>query len=179
MLLLPKRVGSVLSVNALKQDLQVAYNTVRSWLETFERLYITFTLSPFTKKLQRSIHKEKKLYLWDWSQIKDPGARFENFVASHLWKAVHIWRDLGMGNFDLQFLRDRDRREVDFCITRDQQPWLLLEAKLAEKQISESLSYFAERLGVPAIQLIQTTGLHRRTGRIQIVSADSWLARLP
>lgn len=179
MLLVPSRVGSVLSIHSLKEDLQVAYNTVRTWLDSLERLFIIFTLKPYSKRLGRSIHKERKLYLWDWSQIKDEGARFENLVASHLWKAVHIWRDLGMGDFELWFLRDRDRREVDFCITRDLNPWLLVETKLSETQISESLDYFSNRLNVPAVQLVQTKGVEKRVGPIPVVSADRWLLNLP
>lgn len=179
MLLLPSRIGAILSVNNLREDLQVAYNTVRSWLSTFERLFITFTLKPFSKRLSRVVHKERKLYLWDWSQIKDDGSRFENFVASHLWKAVQVWRDLGMGNFDLWFLRDRDRREVDFCITKDLEPWLLIETKLSETSVSESLDYFSNRLQTPAVQLVRTNGVEKKAGPTLIVSAARWLLKLP
>jgi hypothetical protein len=179
LLLLPQRVGSVLSINSLKEDLQVAYNTVVSWLNAFENLYLVFILKPFTAKISRAIHKEKKLYLWDWSQVKDPGARFENLIAGHLWKAVQIWKDLGKGNFELFFLRDRDRREVDFLITLDRKPFLLVEAKLTDTQPHEALDYFANRFQVPAFQLIQTKGVAKQIGRIRILSADRWLSVLP
>lgn len=179
MILLPQRVGSPLSTNSLKEDLQVAYNTVRSWLDTFERLFITFSIKPYVKKLNRSVHKEKKLYLWDWSQIKDDGARFENLVASHLWKAVSLWRDLGMGDFELWFLRDRNRREVDFCITKEMQPWLLIEAKLSETRASESLDYFSNFFNVPAVQLLKSSGVEKKSGGILVTSASKWLQRLP
>ncbi len=179
MLLLPSKIGSVLSINSLKEDLQVSFNTVKAWLEVLERLYIVFTLRPYSHKLHRSVHKERKLYLWDWSQVKDEGARFENFVASHLWKAVHVWRDIGMGNFDLLILRDRDRREVDFCVTKNHEPWLLVEAKLAEIFVSESLVYYANRFKVPAIQIVKTPNVDKMVGVIRVVSAERWLTKLP
>src|SRR3989338_1014966 len=179
LLLLPSRIGSLLSINSLKEDLQVAYNTVRQWLEVLERLYIIFTLKPYTTNISRSIHKEKKVYLWDWSQVTDEGARFENMVASHLFKAVSLWRDLGYGDFDLSFLRDRERREVDFCLTKDRRPWLLVEAKLAEVRPEDSLISFSERLQVPAVQLVQRPGVDKRVGNIRIASAASWLSTLP
>ncbi|MBI4211760.1 MAG: ATP-binding protein [Deltaproteobacteria bacterium] len=179
LLLLPSRVGSPLSINALKEDLQVAYNTVRQWLDVFENLYITFTLKPYTTKISRSIHKEKKMYLWDWSQIKDDGARFENLTASHLFKAVTLWRDLGYGDFDLTFIRDRDRREVDFCITKDQKPWLLIEAKLSEIRPDETLASFADRFDVPALQVVSRHGVSKQTGRVRVVSASSFFTLLP
>ena len=179
LLLLPSRVGSPLSINSLREDLQVAHNTVTAWLETFSRLYIVFMLRPYTAKLQRSIRKERKLYLWDWSQVKDDGARFENLVASHLWKAVQMWRDLGFGDFDLTFLRDRDRREVDFCITKDQHPWLLVEAKFSETQIADPLLYYSNRLQIPAVQIVHREGIDKQVGSIRLISADRWLPRLP
>lgn len=178
-MLLPGRVGSVLSVNSLKEDLQVSYNTVRNWLDAFQKLYISFQLRTFAARLQRSIHKEQKLYLWDWSQVQDEGNRFENLVAGHLLKAVHTWRDLGRGDFELWFLRDRDRREVDFCITKSLEPWLLVETKLAETNLSESLDAFSNRLRTPAIQVVAATGINRKAGAIPIVSADRWLPQLP
>ncbi len=179
LLLIPNRVASVLSINALREDLRVAYNTVVAWLETLERLYVIFSLKPFSTRVTRTVHKEKKIYLWDWSQIKDPGARFENFIASHLWKAVQFWQDLGYGEFGLFFLRDRDRREVDFCITRDHQPWLLVEAKLSDSAPAEPLDFYANKLNVPGIQLIAAPDHDRRTGRVRVVSADRWLLGLP
>lgn len=179
MLLLPARVGSVLSINGLKEDLQVAYNSVRSWLNSLERLYFIFMLQPYSRRINRSVHKEKKLYLWDWSQVKDEGDRFENFVASHLWKAVHLWRDLGVGNFELQFLRDRDRREVDFCILKDRLPWVLIEAKFSETRPHESLIYFSNLFRTPAVQLVAKKGVDQMREGVRVVSADRWLALLP
>lgn len=179
LLLLPKRIASCLSINSLREELQVAYNTVRLWLDALERFYILFRLSPYTAHLSRSVLKEKKVYLWDWSQIPDEGARFENLVASHLFKAVQTWRDIGWGNFQLYFLRDRARREVDFCLTLDDKPWLLVEAKLSETQMSESLDYFAKRFQVPAIQIVRRPHVEKVMGPIRLVSADQWLLKLP
>ena len=177
--LLPERAGSILSINSLKEDLQVAYNTVKSWIDTLEKLYILFQISPYTKKIHRSIQKGKKLYLWDWSQIQDEGSRFENMVASHLWKAVQIWKDLGFGNYQLFFLRDRYQREVDFCITKDQKPILILEAKLADTQVSEELYYYTQRFNVPGIQLVHKENVYKQRGLVTVTSAVPWLLNLP
>jgi len=179
MLLLPSRVGSPLSINSLREDLQISYNTVKNWLEAFQKLYISFHLKSYTGSLGRSIQKEQKLYLWDWSQISDPGARFENLVAGHLWKAVHLWRDNGYGDYELWFLRDRDRREVDFCITKDNKPFLLVEAKLSDTIPAEPLDYFSNRLKTRAVQIVATQGVEKKAGSIPVLSADKWLGRLP
>lgn len=181
-LLLPERVGSPLSVNSLREDLQVGHDTVSNWLDALETLYYAFRLAPHTARVVRAITKERKLYLWDWSQVPSPAARFENLVASHLHKAVHLWTDLGLGEFDLRYLRDKEKREVDFVITERRKPLVLIEAKLADTEPSESLLHFQERLGgIPAVQLVNAPNVERvsaRAGR-RVTSAASFLSALP
>lgn len=179
LLLLPERVGGILSINSLKEELRVAYNTVALWIGVLERLYIAYTIAPYTRSLARSIQKERKVYLWDWSQVTDKGARFENMVAGHLLKAVQYWRDLGHGDYALFFLRDRDKREVDFCITCNRKPVAIIEAKWADTRPADSLLYFADRLRVPAIQLVAESGICHQSGTVNVISADQWLAQLP
>ncbi|HLG18772.1 MAG TPA: AAA family ATPase [Bdellovibrionota bacterium] len=179
MLLLPTKVGAPLSMNSLSRDLEVGFNTVKGWIENFERLFIAFRVSPFTQKITRSLKKEKKLYLWDWSQVESESARFENMVASHLWKAVTCWRSQGYGDFELRYLRDRDRREVDFCVIKDRRPWLLVEAKASDEQPSEPLYYFSNKLATPAVQVLHKKNVFRRNGPVTTISADVWLPQLP
>ena len=181
-LLLPERVGSPLSVNALREDLQVSHDTVSSWLEALERLYYAYRIAPWTKRVARALTKERKLYLWDWSQVEDPGARFENMVAGHLLKAVHTWTDLGFGDFDLRYLRDREKHEVDFVVTEGRRPLVLVECKLRDEAPHLPLLRFQSALGgIPAIQLVRTPGVDRRVpgAAVRVVSAGTWLSALP
>jgi predicted AAA+ superfamily ATPase len=144
-ILLPDRVGSPLSVNALREDLQVGHDTVSNWLDALESLYFAFRIPPYARRLARALTKERKLYLWDWSVLQSPPARFENMVASHLLKAVHAWNDLGLGEYELHYVRDKEKREVDFMITSRRAPVVLIEARLSDEQPSESLVHFQER----------------------------------
>ena len=90
MLRLPDLVGSPLSVNALREDLQVSHKSVSAWLRVFERLYAIFRLPPFGAPRIRAVKKEQKHYHLDWSLVPDESARFENLVACHLLKWVHF-----------------------------------------------------------------------------------------
>jgi predicted AAA+ superfamily ATPase len=146
---LPNRVGSPLSVKNLKELLQVAHETVERWLKIFERMYYCFRIPPFGPPAIRAVKKEKKLYLWDWSLIADPGARFENFVASHLLKYCHFLEDTEGFRMDLRFLRDTDKREADFVILKEGQPIFAVECKTGGKNINPSLFYFKERTQIP------------------------------
>ena len=145
---LPERVGSPLSVQSLREGLQVAHETVERWLSILERLYVCFRIPPFGAPRIRAVKKEKKLYLWDWSGVPDTGARFENMVASHLLKACHHVEDTQGHRMELRFIRDTDRREVDFVVIRDDRPLFAVECKSGEKAPSSAIGYFRQRTGI-------------------------------
>lgn len=87
--LLPSKVSSLLSVNSLRQDLESSHKAVSSWLDILERFYYSFRIYPFYTTKIKSLGKEPKIYLWDWSEIEDEGAKYENMIASHLLKFCH------------------------------------------------------------------------------------------
>lgn len=142
---LPNRIGSPLSVKKLKELLQVAHETVERWLKIFERMYYCFRIPPYGPPRVRAVKKEQKLYLWDWSIIPDAGPRFENFVASQLLKYCHFMEDTEGFRMDLRFLRDTDKREIDFVVLKEGLPLFAVECKTGEKNINPSLFYFMEK----------------------------------
>lgn len=145
MLRLPDLVGSPLSINALREDLNVSFKSVANWLNILERLYAIFRLSPFGAAKIRAVKKEQKHYHLDWSQVKDEGARFENMVACHLLKWVHFLEDTEGREIELRYFRDVDGREVDFIVTEEGKPVLAVECKRGDGPISRGLPYFSER----------------------------------
>ncbi|MCB1108775.1 MAG: DUF4143 domain-containing protein, partial [Chlamydiia bacterium] len=127
--------------------LRVSDNTVKNWLKALKGLYYCFEITPWSKNVIRSLIKEPKYYLWDWSLCKDSGARAENFIASHLLKAVHFWNDYGFGEFGLYFVRNKDKKEVDFLVSKDNKPWFLVEVKAhRNKELSPALIDFHREL---------------------------------
>lgn len=147
--LLRTQVGQLASYSTLARQTRVSVDTVRRWIATLESLFFCFTVKPWHKNVARALRKEPKYYLWDWSQIDDPGARVENFVASALLKAVNWWTETGQGDFGLYFIRDKQKREVDFLVTRDLQPWFLVEVKSSAKAgLSAALAYFQQQLDI-------------------------------
>jgi len=178
--LLILRVGGVLSYNALRGDLQVATESVRQWTDHLQRLYFLYLVRPFAGRMARSLRKEPKLYLWDWSEAEVEGARFENLVASHLLKWCHFTQDWGLAPLELYYLRDREKREVDFLLTLDRRPWVLIEAKLSEKSPTPAMKYFAERLKVHrSIQIVLDCERPGMAGDVHVVDAANFLLALP
>lgn len=90
--------------------------------------------------------------------MEDPGARCETFVACHLLKAVETWQDRGFGKFELRYLRDKDKREVDFVVVRDKRPWFIVEVKTKDTTLSPALEHFQRQIKAPhAFQAVLET----------------------
>jgi predicted AAA+ superfamily ATPase len=124
MMRLPELVGSPLSLNALREDLQVSHKTVDLWVRILERLYALFRVPPFGAPKIRAVKKEQKHYHFDWTLVAAPGARFENVVAAHLLKWVHLEEDARGRDLELRYFRDVDGREVDFVVLENRRPIL-------------------------------------------------------
>lgn len=179
--LLPGRVGSPLSVNSLREDLQVGYATVRDWMAVLQNLYICFRVPPYSRNISRSLTKESKYYLFDWLPIKDQGPLLENIVAIHLQKACHYWTDLAHDVFDLCYLRTREKQEVDFCIVRNGKPWMLVECKSQGTSISKALRKFADMFENAAAYQLTTADADRIIpgSRIRLMNIETFLSMFP
>jgi predicted AAA+ superfamily ATPase len=154
--LIVEQAASEMTYSSLAKKIRVSVDTVSRWIEILESFYFCFLLRPWSKNVTRSLIKEPKVYLWDWSSISDPGARAENFIVSHLHKATNFWTDMGFGDFGLYYLRDLEKREVDLIVTRDDIPWFLVEVKLSHNgRINPNLKYFQQQTNAPhAFQVV-------------------------
>lgn len=146
--LLEERSGTQLAFSSLAQEVRVAVDTMRRWIECLTSLHHGFLVRPWFRNVARSLRKEPKWYCTDWSRVNDPGRRAETFAACHLLKAVQGWTDIGFGSFQLAYLRDKEKREVDFLVLRDKRPWFLVEVKTGDTRPAPELSSYAKALGV-------------------------------
>lgn len=145
--ILANRTGEQLVMASLAHEVTASEPTVKKWVSILKSLYYGFTVKPYHKNIESSIRKTPKWYLRDWSGIADPGKRAETLVACHLLKAVECWTDLGFGDFDLFYVRDRKKREVDFLVTKDKVPWFLAEVKKSDTALSGHLAFFQKATG--------------------------------
>ena len=155
MQLLAEHSAQQLVYSNLAQEIQVAVDTAKRWIGLLGRMHYGFLVWPWFKNVAKALRKEPKWFLRDWSGLADDGTRAETFVACHLLKAVEGWTDLGFGDFELRYLRDKQRREVDFLVVRDRQPWFLVEVKLTDASLSPSLAHFQAQTKAPhAFQVV-------------------------
>ncbi len=146
---LTRQSGRQLVFGNLAREVRVAADTVRRWVAALCDFHLGFLVRPWFRNVSRSLRKEPKWYLRDWADIEDVGQKAETFVACHLLKAVEGWNDMGLGRFELGYLRDKEKREVDFLVAREGSPWILVEVKYRDESLSRSLKYYQDQLKAP------------------------------
>ncbi len=174
--ILPEKIGSLLSLNSLREDLNVTHKTISLWVDILERFYYHFRIYPFANKKIKSLRKEPKIYLWDWSELSGEAEKFENMIASHLLKFCHFLVDSQGIKANLYYIRDIEKREVDFLVTVDGKPWFCVEAKTSFKRIPVSLIYFKERLKIPfTYEVVKEENIDFLKDNIRVISASKFL----
>ena len=172
--LLPEKIGSLLSINSLSKDLEVNFRTAKNYLKVLELIYLLFFIKPYKKNITRTIKKESKVYLYDWTRIDNKSKKFENYVACELYSLISLWNDSGYGYYDLNFVRTKDGKETDFLIVKDKKPWLLIEAKSAAVEIDNHHITQAKSLGnIPIVQVVlEPNQVRKFSDKQYIISAN-------
>ena len=178
--ILPTKVWSPFSINSLVEDLQVTNKTISNWIDIFERVYICYRIYPYNKSDLKSLKKEPKLYLWDYTYIDDIWAKNENLIANHLLKWIHFLQDVYWYNVDLKYLRDKEKREIDFVITENWNVRYLIEVKTNDTNLSKHLLYYQKKF--PQAECFQVVFWNKEIdiekSWIRIISASKFLSWL-
>ena len=174
--MLRQRVGGLVTLSNMAADLQISPKTAKVWLEVLERMYLLFTVRPYTKSLPRAVLKPPKVYFFDNADVlAGEGERFENLVAASLLKRLHFLEDRDGYRYELRYLRDKEGREIDFVIIKEGRVEELIEVKWSDDKISKSLLYYAERLKPEKVTQI-TAQLKRSysQGRVRVTDPLSY-----
>lgn len=155
---LPELVGSPLSINGLREDLQISHKTLSKWIGVLERMYAIFRVAPFGSARIRAVKKEQKHYHFDWSLVPDEPQRFENMVACHLLKWTHWLQDTQGRDVELAYFRDVEGREVDFVVVENKKPLLMVECKWGDDHVSQPLRYLKNKFPSSKAWQIHMTG---------------------
>ncbi|MFA4889777.1 MAG: AAA family ATPase, partial [Candidatus Omnitrophota bacterium] len=158
--LLPEMAGSPISESSLASHLEISPPTVKNYLKCLEDFYLSFRIHPYTRNIKRSLLKASKCYLYDWTRVKDEGKRFENFIAVELKTLISFWSDATGDYYHLWYVRDKEKRETDFLITKDDTPWLLVETKHSDSPIEKHHFETQKMLkGIPLVQVTRKEGV--------------------
>ncbi|MGE3062425.1 MAG: ATP-binding protein [bacterium] len=178
--MLKTRVGSTLSFSSLAQDLQISVNTVKKYIGILESLNVIFLIRPFHRNIARSILKEPKVYFYDTGAVeRDDGIKLENTVAVCLLKHCQYLQDVEGKNVSLNYLRTKEKKEVDFAIIENDRITDLIEVKLSDSNPDRNLVYFKERLpATNAIQIVHNIKYDIEKNGVSVFRAGEWLSNL-
>lgn len=178
--MLRQRVGSPLSLASMARDLQVSPTTLGKYLDILEALHIVFTVRPFHRNIARALLKEPKVYFFDTGLVVgDEGARFENACATMLLRHAHYLQDSAGRDIRLQYVRDKESREIDFALCEGDAPIGFAECKLTDPHVPPFLAAVAERFpAAAATLLVRHLRQPEQRGRVAVERAAEWLATL-
>lgn len=178
--MLRERVSSTLSLASMARDLQVSPTTLGRYLEILQTLHIVLVIRPFHRNIARALLKEPKVYFFDTGLVKgDEGARFENACAILLHGQVQQRRDAEGMELDLHYIRDKEKREIDFVVTESGQPTRLIECKWSDPSLPAYLATMAARFpDAQATLLVRHLRQREQRGKVAVEPAADWLATL-
>ena len=178
--LLRDRVGSPISYASLAEDLNCSSKAIKSWLQILENLYVVFKVTPWNKNIARSLIKSPKYYFYDIAQVRSDSLKLENLVACALLKEIHFRADARGEDYQLFYLRDKSKREVDFLIVSEGYPVCMLEVKKNQDTLAEGLKNFSKYFqNIKAIQLVQNLSREKTfSNGMEIRKAGAWLAKM-
>lgn len=177
--LLRERVASPLSYQSLSEDLGIAPNTVKRYVEILEALYIVFRVQPHTRSIARSLQRQPKLYFHDTGLVKgDEGQRLENLVAMCLHKRLAYLEDRDGQSRSLHYLRTKEGKEVDFVTVEKGRPTLMVEVKASDRALTPGMHYFHDRYHIPGVQLVGDVRVETDEDGLSVRQALPWLRAL-
>lgn len=177
--LLRTKVGSPISYQSLAEDVAISPTTAKKYIQILEALYVVFSITPYSNNIARSLLKEPKIYFFDTGLVKgDEGAKLENLVAVSLLKHVYAKIDEVAENYQLHYLRTKEKLEVDFALVKDDKIEKIIEVKNSAKEISKSLYWFVQKYQMPAAQIVRHLRQQKMSDGIQVLKAETFLEEL-
>jgi predicted AAA+ superfamily ATPase len=161
--ILKTKVGSTISYNNIAKDLNISPITVKKYVDILEALFLIFIIRPYSNKINRAILKEPKIYFYDLGLIKEEGIKFENFIALSFLTYIKELNDTTGKSYKLSFLKTKDKREVDFAISDEENNLkIIVETKLSDDGVVPNLKYFTDKYSISGIQLVKNLKIEKK-----------------
>lgn len=158
--LIAGRIGQLVNLNAISNDIGVSSTTLKQWLQVLEISHIVFFLRPYYNNFGKRIIKSPKVYFNDTAVAcyllgiensnmvhRDPllGGLFENLVIS---EAVKTRYNMGLDP-NLYFYRDNNGNEIDLIFKKHDKliPIEIKAAKTYNSDFLKGIKYFQKISG--------------------------------
>ena len=132
--------GKFMDISAIGAGLSIRRPTIESYLNALEALYIIERIQPWTRTDYERVGKQDKLFMtdsglmasilgWNMDQVELDPDRSGKLVETFLFNEIAAQVNAAGGHYERFHYRDREKREIDFIIEREDQALLGIEIK--------------------------------------------------
>ena len=132
--------GKFMDLSAIGSGLSIRRPTIESYINALETLYLIERVYPWTKTDYSRVGKQSKLFMvdsglmasllsWKMDQVRLDSDRSGKLIETFAFNEIMAQVDAGDGRYELFHYRDREKREIDFLIEREDNALLGIEIK--------------------------------------------------
>jgi len=165
-----------IDISAIGSGLSIRRPTIESYMNALEALYIVESVQPWTRTDYERVGKQSKLYMadsglmasilrWHIDQVELDADRSGKLIETFIFNELASQVDASNGKYELLHYRDREQREIDFIIEREDHALLGIEVK-AGSAISTTdfkhLKWFKDNIAKtkPFVGIVLYSGEH-------------------
>ena len=132
--------GKFMDISAIGTGLSIQRTTIESYINALEALFLVERVHPWTKTDYARVGKQSKLFMadsglmasllkWKTDQVRLDPDRSGKLIETFAFNEIMAQIDAGDGRYELFHYRDREKREIDFLIEREDGVLLGIEIK--------------------------------------------------
>lgn len=168
--------GKFMDISSIGAGLSIRRPTIETYINALEALFIVETVKPWTRTDYERVGKQSKLYMtdsglmvsvlrWKKEQVELDSDRSGKLIETFVHNELASQLDANNGKYELFHYRDREKREIDFLIERDDKALLGIEVKTGSAISTadfKHLKWFKENLAKdrPFIGIVLYSGVH-------------------
>ena len=168
--------GKFMDLSAIGSGLSIQRSTIESYINALETLYLVERVYPWTKTDYARVGKQSKLFMvdsglmtsllsWKMDQVRLDSDRSGKLIETVAFNEIMAQIDASDGRYELFHYRDREKREIDFLIEREDDALLAIEIKAGSavtKRDFTHLRWFQKNLAKKQlfVGIILYTGEH-------------------
>ena len=132
--------GKYMDISAIGSGLSIQRATIESYINALETLFMVERVHPWTKTDYARVGKQSKLFMadsglmasllrWKMDQVRLDSDRSGKLIETFAFNEIAAQIDASDGRYELFHYRDREKREIDFLIEREDNALLGVEVK--------------------------------------------------
>ena len=152
--------GKFMDVSAIGAGLSISRPTIETYINALEALYLVERVSPWTYTDYGRVGNRSKLFMtdsglmssvlgWNREQVRMDVDRAGKLIETFMFNEIAALAGASYGRYSLFHYRDREKREIDFLVEREDHALLGIEVKAGSaigKNDFRTLKWFKENI---------------------------------